>query len=123
MDAPAVAVASDGKKLGIAWMDMRPGRNDRNVYWTTSSGGAFAPEASPAEDAGDIQAHPSMGLDGAGTFHVVFESGRRICHRSSAKEGKETVLAEEGAFPSLAVGKTVGVVYEAGGGVRFRAAR
>jgi hypothetical protein len=44
MDAPAVAVSNDGKKIAAAWMDMRAGKNDRDVQWTVGAGGKFAPE-------------------------------------------------------------------------------
>ena len=45
MDAPAVAVSNDGKKVAAAWMDMRAGKNDRDVQWTVGSAGKFAPES------------------------------------------------------------------------------
>jgi hypothetical protein len=126
MDAPAVAVSNDGRKVAIAWMDMRSGRNDRSVFWTISTGAAFAPETSVADDAADIQAHPSACVDAAGEVHVVFEDmkgGKNIRHRSSAKGAKDVAITSgegECSFPTIACGKVMGVVYEAGGGVSFR---
>jgi hypothetical protein len=127
MDAPAVAVTSDGKKVAAAWMDMRAGKNDRSVFWTLSNGGAFAPESSAAEDAKDIQSHPSLCVDADGDVHIVFEdmkSGKQIYHRTSAKGSKDVAITSnegECAFPSIACGKTLGVAYESGGKIVFRA--
>jgi len=126
MDAPAVAVSGDGKKVAIAWMDMRSGRNDRSVFWTISTGAAFSPEVSAADDAADIQSHPSLCIDSAGEVHIAFEDlrgGKQIRHRTSAKGSKDEVVTKgegECTFPSLACGKEVGMAYEAGGRIRFR---
>ena len=126
MDATAVAVSSDGKKTVIAWMDMRAGRNDRSVFWSVAPGGAFAPEASAAEDGRDIQSHPSLCIDAAGEVHIAFEdmkNGKQICHRSGAKGAKDAVISGDDrdcTFPGLACGKSVGVAYESAGKVVFR---
>jgi hypothetical protein len=126
MDAPAVAVSGDGKKVAIAWMDMRAGRNDRSVFWTMSTGGAFSAEVSAAEDGADIQSHPSLCIDAAGEVHIAFEDlrgGKQIRHRTSAKGSKDEVVTtgeSECTFPSLACGQSVGMAYEAGGKIRFR---
>ncbi len=126
MDAPAVAVTSDGKKTAIAWMDMRAGRNDRSVFWLIAAGGAFPPEASATDDGKDIQSHPSLCIDAAGEVHIAFEEmkgGKQIGHRTSAKGAKDAVISGDDAgcaFPSLACGKSVGVSYESAGRVVFR---
>ena len=126
MDAPAVAVSSDGKKTAIAWMDMRAGRNDRSVFWSIATGGAFPPEASAADDAKDIQSHPSLCIDAAGEVHIAFEdmkSGKQICHRTGAKGAKDAVISGDDrdcTYPSLACGKSVGLAYESSGKVVFR---
>ena len=43
MDAPVVAVSSDGK-IGAAWMDTRAGVGNRDVQWTMGPRGALAAE-------------------------------------------------------------------------------
>ena len=122
MDAPAVAVSSDGKTLTIAWMDMRAGKNDRSVFWTTSSGGAFAAETSVTESLNDIQSHPSACVDSKGIVHAVFEDqrgGKKIGYRNSQKGSKDTIVAD-GEYPVLACGKVIGFVFEGGNRVLFQ---
>ncbi len=127
MDAPAVAVSRDGKKLAAAWMDLRSGRNDRQVYWTLTSGGAFRKEALIADDPKGIKGHPSLAIDDAGTVHAAWEDDRsgvqRIRYRSA--DGKDIPVSPEkgkSSFPSLACGKIVGVAFEFGNDAVFVAA-
>src|SRR5882672_9032791 len=99
MDAPAVAVSRDGKKLAAAWMDMRNGANDRQVYWTLASGGAFRKEAPLADDPKGLKGHPSLAIDAKGNVHAAWEDNRspvqRIRYRSSEGAGKDIALSPE----------------------------
>ncbi len=130
MDAPAVAVSNDGKKMAAAWMDMRAGKNDRDVQWTLGAGGKFAPEA-PAHDATQgTQGHPSVAFDKDGVAWCAWEDSRsgpnnvRI-YAADSKTRKNVPLTDEAegkcGYPSLASGGGVlGLVYESSAGVSFR---
>ena len=127
MDAPAVAVSRDGKKVAAAWMDERTGRNDRQVYWTQSTGGAFRKESLLPDDPKGLKGHPSIALDSGGAFHAAWEDMRsgvqRIRYRSAG--GKDVALSPEkgkASFPSLACGKVVGVAFEYGDNIVFTSA-
>ena len=127
MDAPAVAVTRDGKKLACAWMDQRVGGNNRRVFWSQTSGGSFAPESPIAEIARGIQGHPSIAFDAAGTLHAAWEDFpadvQRIHYRRSDGESVAISPAKgKASFPSLACGKVVGVAFEFGGDAVFVAA-
>ena len=126
MDAPVVAGAGDGKKLGVAWMDLRSGRNDRQVYWMLNLPGPVS-EKPLADDPKGQKGHPSLSIDAKGIFHAAWEDSRsglqRIRYRAS--EGKDVALSPEkgkASFPSLACGKVVGVAFEFGGDAVFIAA-
>ena len=131
MDAPAVAVSYDGKKMAAAWMDMRAGRNDRDVQWTLGTGGKFTPE-SPAHDATQgTQGHPSVTFDKDGVAWCAWEDSRngpnsvRI-YVVDSKTRKNVPISDEGegkcGYPSLACGGGIlGIVYESSAGVAFRA--
>ena len=128
MDAPAVAVSRDGKKLAAAWMDERSGRNDRQVYWTQSSGGAFRKESLLADDPKGLKGHPSIAMDSGGAFHAAWEDMRsgvqQIRYRSAG--GKDVAISPEkgkASFPSLACGKIVGVAFELNGDAVFSAVK
>jgi hypothetical protein len=129
MDAPAVAVSSDGKKLAVAWMDMRSEGKDRNVYWSLATTGRFSDEQSIADDARNVQGHPSLCMDDDLNVHAAWEDARegrpRIYCTSSLKGSKNTAVSDESegevSFPTIACGKVVGIAYEAGGAVHFRA--
>ena len=122
MDAPAIAVSGDGKKFAVSWMDMRSGKNDRKVFWSQSANGAFPPETPLAFDVAKSAGHPSIEIDSTGVLHAAWEeeAGRapHIFTTTSAKDAKPVDIGA-GKFPSLAAGKTVGIAYEAGDGVRF----
>ena len=130
MDAPAVAVSRDGRTLAAAWMDMRSGRNDRDVHWTIATGGRFPREATVHDDTSGLQGHPSLAVDAEGAVWCAWEDGRggpdvqRIYVADSRTKKNAAVSgASEGrcAFPSLAAGGgLVGVAYESRGGVVFR---
>ena len=129
MDAPAVAVSRDGKTLAAAWMDLRSGKNDRQVYWTFTAGPTFPKETPLADDPEGHKGHPSLAIDEKGVVHAAWEDVRsetqRIRYRSS-EAGKDIALSPEStkaSFPSLACGKVVGVAFELAGDVAFTAAR
>jgi hypothetical protein len=130
MDAPAVAVSNDGKKTAAAWMDMRAGRNDRDVQWTIGAAGSFAPETSAADVTTGTQGHPSLAFDKDGVAWCAWEDSRngpntlRI-YAADSKTRKNVPISEDGegkcGYPSLATGGGVlGVAYESGGGISFR---
>jgi hypothetical protein len=119
MDAPAVAVSNDGKKVAAAWMDMRSGPNLRHVQWTVGPAGKFAPEATANDDPKGMQ----------GTRGCAWEDPRlgpnaqRIYAASSKSKNNPAVSGEaEGkcGYPSLAFGGVLGVAYESSSGVSFR---
>ncbi len=128
MDAPAVAVSNDGKKIAAAWMDMRAG--NRDVQWTVGSAGKFAPEATVHDDTKNAQGHPSLAFDAEGSAWCAWEDTRsgpndqRIYAADSKTKKNVAVSAPaEGkcGYPALAAGGGVlGVSYESGSGVSFR---
>jgi hypothetical protein len=121
MSAPAVAVSQDGKKLVVAWKDLRTGRNDPHVYWA-SSGNSGPFEDSPIDfEPGAKQNHPAIALDRSGTAWVVWEDTRsktqRIWARSSMDHDTGRAISElsegEASFPSISVNSDiVAVAYE-----------
>lgn len=130
MDAPAVAVSNDGKRIAAAWMDMRAGKNDRDVQWTVGTGGKFAPETSVHDVGAGTQGHPSLAFDKEGTAWCAWEDSRsgpnnvRI-YAADSKSRKNVQVSEDGegkcGYPSLAFGAgLLGVAYESGAGVSFR---
>jgi hypothetical protein len=130
MDAPSVAVSADGKKTVVAWMDMRSGKNDRDVQWTVGSEGRFAPEATIHDVTAGTQGHPSLAFDKDGIAWCAWEDGRTNpnlmqIYVADFKSKKNLRISEDAegkcGYPSLALGGGVlGVAYEAGGGVSFR---
>lgn len=120
MDAPAVAVSADGKRIAVAWMDQRTGNNQRDVWWRVAKDGKFGAEAALPEKAEGLQAHPALVVDAKGVVHAAWEDGRegptRIWYATSEK--KERVALSEGGragFPALARGKDfVVAVWETG---------
>ncbi|HYE97257.1 MAG TPA: hypothetical protein VEJ18_00035 [Planctomycetota bacterium] len=130
MDAPAVAVSHDGKTMAAAWMDMRAGRNNRDVQWTVSSGGRFAPETTVHDDTSGLQGHPALAIAEDNTVWCAWEDGRggpndQRIYVADSKSRKNVPLsdASEGkcGYPSLAARQGwVGVVYESTRGVVFR---
>jgi hypothetical protein len=122
MDAPAVAVSRDGKKIATAWMDLRAGGNNRRIYWGILPGAES--ERPLAEIPKGIQGHPSIAMDAAGAVHFAWEDFRgdiqRIHYRRS--NGNEVAISPsdvKAGFPSLACGKKVGVAFELGSDVVF----
>jgi hypothetical protein len=119
MDAPAVAVSGDGKRLAVAWMDYRNGRTDRDVWWVTTQGGRLTAESAPGTDTGGLQSHPALCVDERGAVHAAWEDGRgtptTIYYRAS--DAKEDVAVGTGGgrcgYPSIACGKPgVVIAYE-----------
>lgn len=124
MDAPAVAVSRDGKKFAVAWMDMRSGRQKRQVYWLLLDG--VMSEKPLADDPRGLKGHPCIAMDDKGHLHAAWEDDRsgmqRIRYRALTTDGKDIPLSPEGgkaSFPSLACGNVVGVAFEYGGDVAF----
>lgn len=130
MDAPAVAVSSDGKKIAAAWMDMRAGNNNRDVQWTVGVGGKFPPEAPVHDVSTGTQGHPSLVFDKEGTAWCAWEDARKgpndlRIFAADSKTRKNVQISEDGegkcGYPSLAArGGVLGVAYEAGGSISFR---
>jgi hypothetical protein len=115
MDAPAISGFGEGK-LAIAWMDMRSGRNQRRVYWTTLVDEA-SPEKPLAGDSKGFQGHPSIAWDATRVLHAAWEDDRsgvqRIHYRGAT--GRDLAISPgkgKASYPSLACGKVVGVAYE-----------
>ncbi|MCE9584541.1 MAG: glycoside hydrolase [Planctomycetes bacterium] len=127
MDAPTLAVSDDGKKFAVGWMGNPEGK-DKDVFWAVSENGGVLPlEKRISDDAKGVQAHPTAGTDAAGVFHIAWEDARAgktaIWATTSAPGATNERLSAEGveaAFPSLSAGKSVGIVWEQGGGVEFR---
>ena len=128
MDAPAVAVSNDGKKIAAAWMDMRAG--NRDVQWTIGVAGKFAPETTVHDDTKNTQGHPSLAFDTEGTAWCAWEDSRggvndQRIYAADSKSKKNVAVSAAGegkcGYPSLATGAGVmGVAYESGAGVSFR---
>ncbi len=119
MDAPAVAVSADGKRVAVAWMDERA-RGNRDVWWRVATSGKFAEERPLHDEAANLQAHPALAIDEAGIVHAAWEDGRsgptKIYYASSAG-GKNQAVSGEGraAFPSLVCTKSsVVIAWETG---------
>jgi hypothetical protein len=96
MSAPAVAVSSDGKKLALAWKDVREGMP--RVWWSFTDGPKFADETAVSEEPRVPRDHPSLALDARGGFWVAWEDGSgasaRIRARSSAPGAATIDLAD-----------------------------
>ena len=75
MDAPSVAVSNDGKKMVVAWMDMRADGRNRDVQWAISTRGKFAPETTVHDSRQGVQGHPSVVFDSFGTAWCAWEDG------------------------------------------------
>lgn len=128
MDAPAVAVTSDGKKIAVAWMDTRAG--NRDVQWTVGTGGRFAPETTVHDDTRNVQGHPSVVFDAEGTAWCAWEDARqgpnaqRIYAANSKTRRNIAVSGDsegKAGYPSLASGgRAVAVAYEAGDSIAYR---
>jgi hypothetical protein len=130
MDAPAVAVTADGKTVAVAWMDMRRGKNERDVQWSLGSGGKFAPEANVHDVATGVQGRPSLAFDKENVAWCAWEDSRsgpnnvRI-YAADSKSKKNVQISDDAegkcGYPSLAAaGSLIGVAYETGAGIFFR---
>ena len=129
MDAPVVAVSSDGK-IGAAWMDTRAGGGNRDVQWTMGARGALAAEKRANDDGDGQQGHPSIAFDGKGTLWCAWEDARAGADKQriyaadfGTKRNVQVSADAEGkcAFPSLgAAGDVLGVAYETPTGISFR---
>ena len=128
MDAPAVAVSRDGKKVALAWMDTREDGRNRNLYWTVGSPGRFPPETRVHEETRGVQGHPSLTFDASGNAWCAWEDLRDnpqriyIAGTGSKKDVSVSAVSEgKASFPSLvSAGKILAVAYETRGGVTVR---
>jgi hypothetical protein len=128
MDAPAVAVSNDGRRLAAAWMDLRAG--GRDVYWTVGEPGRLPPETLAHDDTRNAQGHPSLAFDAAGIAWCAWGDSRRgpnepLIYVADSKRRRNVALSTpaegKAGYPSLAASEAIlGAVYEAGGGVSFR---
>jgi len=126
-EAPALGVGRDAKFVAAAWVDLRMGPEDRNVFWTLGDPAKLPLESPVHEDRRFYQGHPSLAVDAAGTAWCCWEDARegvqRVFFASSSYKGNFRVGApaeERGAFPSVAAaGKRAAVAYENGQGVSF----
>lgn len=124
MDAPAVAVTRDGKRLTTAWMDASGGDGNRNVLWSV---GGSAQSVVHSDLKGE-QGHPTVAVDNAGIFHLAWEDSRggksKIMYLSSMPKAKEQeISADGGTQPSIAAGKSVGLAWEQDGDIWFKLIR
>ena len=131
MDAPAVAVSNDGRKFAAAWMDMRSGKNDRDVQWTVGAEGKFPMETNVHDVTTGTQGHPSLAFDKEGVAWCAWEDSRngpnsvRI-YVADWKTRKNVQLSDDAegkcGYPVLALaGTLLGVCYESPAGISFRA--
>lgn len=119
MDAPAVAVSADGKRVAVAWMDMRSGRDKRDMWWRIAKEGRFAgSDSALSESAEGIQAHPALCMDDEDVVHAAWEDGRSgpttIYYTNSERKGNVAISSGgRCGFPSIAVWKQgVVIAYE-----------
>jgi hypothetical protein len=123
--APALGLSPDGKTLAAAWVDLRMGADDRNVFWTVGETAKLPMESPVHEDRRYYQGSPALAVDAAGTAWCCWEDGRegaqRVFFASSSYKGNYRVgptTEEKGASPSVAAaGKRAAVAYENGAGV------
>jgi hypothetical protein len=76
MDAPAVAVGPDDKRFAVAWMDLRRGRQERDVFWSVAPSISFGAEKRLSARDEDLQGHPTLAVDAFGTAYAAWEDGR-----------------------------------------------
>jgi hypothetical protein len=116
MDAPAAAVSADGKLIAVAWMDMRRGPDERDVFWRRIEAGKVGKSEALGDPQGP-QGHAALALDDKGVVHAVWESDGAILYLSSAGGEPKPVSTEKAATqPSLAWRDGVLLVaYEWGG--------
>lgn len=116
MDAPAVAVSADGKKIVVAWMDTRRERQERDVFWRVVDPSSKGPEKTLGEKSDGIEGHPSIVLGSDGVVHAAWESDG-VVYRCTSKDPKPVAVSElsekDAEFASIATnGKTTVVAYE-----------
>lgn len=119
MDAPAVAVSADGKKMACGWMDMRNRANDRDVWWVLPGKKA---EAALSETTDGNQGNVSLALDGDGTVYAAWHSEGKVVVCTSKNPKNDIISTENNSnFPSVGIrGSVKVVVYECGRGVVCR---
>jgi hypothetical protein len=128
LDSPAVAISPDGKTIAVAWMDLRAGQEDRNVYWTFSQEGKFPRETDANDDRRYYQGRPVVAFDSSGVAWCAWEDGRhgkQQIYASSAQSEKAFAVTLEkeprGSSPALAGGGgLLAVAYESGEGIAVR---
>lgn len=102
MDGPAVAVSADGKRIDLAWMDMRNG--GRETWERILESGKPMRET---QVAGPESGQVSLALADDGAVWAAWQSGESVFVRSS--EGKTERIAD-GSAPALAVRNGVRVL-------------
>lgn len=95
MDAPAVAVSADGKTIAVAWMDMRSGREERDVFWRVLRKGKTEGETALDDSREGVQGHVALAMGEKGEIHAFWESEGAIRYRRS--EGGEIATVSESA--------------------------
>lgn len=120
MDAPAVAVSADGKKIAFGWMDMRNRANDRDVWWVTPGKKA---EVALSEKTDGNQGNVALALDTDGVAYAAWHSDGNVVVCTSKSPKNDIISTEADAnFPSVGVnGKVKVVVYECRRGIVCRA--
>lgn len=123
MDAPAVAVTPEGKKLVVAWMDMHSDGKNRDVEWVIEQDGKFGQEMMVNDTAQGQQGHPSVVFDSEENAWCAWEDSREgvakqsiFATNSKTERNFRVSDVSEGkcGYPTLAAsGGVVGVVYEA----------
>jgi hypothetical protein len=128
LDSPAVAISPDGKTIAVAWMDLRAGQDDRNVYWTFSQEGKFPRETDANDDRRYYQGRPAVAYDASGVAWCAWEDGRhgklQVYASAATSEKAFAVTLEKeprASAPALASGGgLLAVVYESGEGIALR---
>jgi hypothetical protein len=120
MDAPAVAVSADGKKMVVAWMDMRRRAEERDVFWRLIEGGRPGKVEPLESDQDGVQGHVALAIDAKGEAHAVWASRDGVFHRTFG--GAKVDELGSGTEPSLAYRDGVMLAaYERGRGGRATA--
>jgi uncharacterized protein (DUF1684 family) len=119
MDAPAVAVSADGKKIASGWMDMRNRANDRDVWWVLPGRKAEVPLA---EKTDGNQGNVSLAMDADATVYAAWHSDGKVVVCTSKDPKNDIISTESDAnWPCVAVrGTAKVVVYQCARGVVLR---
>jgi hypothetical protein len=127
-DAPAAAVAPDGKLFAAAWMERRDVERDADIFWTWGPPGKMKQDSSCHDDRRYQQRRPTLAVDGDGAVWCAWEDSRQTIQRvffTWSKTEFNVPLADPkdlpSYWPSLASnGGKVAVAYQLGKDVAFR---